>query len=304
MFSQRSFMRFFQCLRSPPPCRWKPPKRILLRTIRPIACQNVIMCQPKISGIRAFHNPLTTKPNTVTATRPIRNTLATFAALWEFIFVSLPTCKIFVNRLQSASEMKDRVMFAREQRVDAQAGVGGYLLKTAAFEFVRDEDIALHRRKLFEGIVERINQQVARVGRFRAGLSGGQKVFEHEHVVCVSCARWFVEGAGFLSAEEVDHTITGDAKEPCGYMFDRLHEAVGLEEFVEDILQDIFGVSAVGHILANKAAQSRLVPFHGLREELVLLDDRPIVARHLRHLLVLTDERGEYFMDCCIRCTF
>ena len=87
-------------------------------------------------------------------------------------------------------------------------------------------------------------------------------------------------------------------------MFDWLHEAVGLEEFVEDILQDVFGVSAVGHVLADEAAQPRLVPFYGLREELVLLDDCRIIARHLRYLLVLTDERGKYFMDCCIRCTF
>src|SRR5579871_3174366 len=193
MFSQRSFMRFFQCLRSPPPCRWKPPKRILLRTIRPIACQNVIMCQPKISGIRAFHNPLTTKPNTVTATRPIRNTLATFVALWEFIFVSLLVCKILVNRLQSAPEVQDCVMFAREQRVHTQTGLGGYLLEAASLEFVSDKDIALHRRKLIEGVVQGVDQQVARVYCFGTGLCGGKKIFEYEHVVCVSCARWFVE---------------------------------------------------------------------------------------------------------------
>jgi hypothetical protein len=33
-----------------------------------------------------------------------------------------------------------------------------------------------------------------------------------------------------------------------------LHEAVGLKEFVEDVLKDVLGVASVGDVLANKTA--------------------------------------------------
>jgi hypothetical protein len=64
-----------------------------------------------------------------------------------------------------------------------------------------------------------------------------------------------------------------------------LHEAVGLKQFVEDVLKDVLGFAVIGDVLANKIPQSGLVSLQCLRDELVLLDNRPI-AWNFGHLQV------------------
>ena len=64
-----------------------------------------------------------------------------------------------------------------------------------------------------------------------------------------------------------------------------LHEAVGFEEFVEDVLKDVLGFAGVGDVLADKAAQPGLVSLQCLGDELVLLGNRP-TTRDLVHLQV------------------
>jgi hypothetical protein len=59
----------------------------------------------------------------------------------------------------------------------------------------------------------------------------------------------------------------------------RLHHPVGLDQFVEDILQDVLGVALVSHPLANKGAQAWVVAPHGLRDALILLRHRAASKR-------------------------
>ena len=53
-------------------------------------------------------------------------------------------------------------------------------------------------------------------------------------------------------------------------MLDGLHEAVGGDELVEDILEDVFGVAAVGDVAADEVAQARLIVAEGIGDELIL----------------------------------
>ena len=63
------------------------------------------------------------------------------------------------------------------------------------------------------------------------------------------------------------------------------HEAIGFKEFVEDVLQDVLGFAGVGDVLSDEIAQPGLVSLQCLRDELILLDNRP-TTRDLVHLLV------------------
>ena len=144
--------------------------------------------------------------------------------------------------------MQHGVVFPREQRIDAKTGFGGDVFETAAHQFMRDKDFALSLRQLFERFVQRIEEQIPCVSCLGTGVLRREKVFER--VAAVFGRPWIVERAGFLSAEEIDHPISGDAKKPCGYMLDRLHETVGLKQFVEDVLQDVLSFAGVGDVLS------------------------------------------------------
>ena len=73
-------------------------------------------------------------------------------------------------------------------------------------------------------------------------------------------------------------------------MFDRLHHAVGLKKLVEDVLQDVLGITCIGDVATDEAAQPRLVALDGLGKKLILLGNCPTVRGHLVHLLKKTDE--------------
>src|SRR5260370_7933103 len=104
---------------------------------------------------------------------------------------------------------------------------------------------------------------------------------------------WVVERSSLLAAEEIDHPIPGHTKKPGSYMPYGLHETVGLKEFVEDVLKNIFGFAGVGYVLANKTAKPRLVSLQCFGDELVLLDNRP-PPRHLFPLHLTTRGQSNY----------
>jgi len=64
-----------------------------------------------------------------------------------------------------------------------------------------------------------------------------------------------------------------------------LQLTVGFEELVEDVLKDVLGFAGVSDVLADEIAQSGLVSLQSLRDELVLLDNRPTTP-DLAHLQV------------------
>src|SRR6202041_822497 len=99
---------------------------------RPSPCQKVMVCHPKIGGIRTFHRLLTMKPKT---TAPMMTKAAIFIPLSTGccpMFNSLSLSKTFVDRLQTLSQMQHRIVFSREQRVHAETGFGGDVLEAPA----------------------------------------------------------------------------------------------------------------------------------------------------------------------------
>ena len=64
------------------------------------------------------------------------------------------------------------------------------------------------------------------------------------------------EGLRAPAAKQIHDPIARHAKEPPAYMLDRFHHPVGFEQFEEDVLQDVFGLSGICHITANEAAQA------------------------------------------------
>src|SRR5260370_29028882 len=126
-------------------------------------------------------------------------------------------------------------MFPREQSIDAEAGFGGDFFETLAYQFMGDKDFALSLRQLFEGFVQCIEEQIPCVSCLGTGVLRGEEVFER--FAAFFARHWIVERTRLLSAEKIDHPIPGHAKEPCSYMLNGLHEAVGFKQFVEDVLK-------------------------------------------------------------------
>jgi len=77
-------------------------------------------------------------------------------------------------------------------------------------------------------------------------------------------------------------------------LLDRHQEAVCLDKFVEDLLQNVFRVERVGHAASNEVAQARLVPLDHIGDPLVLfeahLPGHWRDARRVLHLQIQTNE--------------
>src|SRR5690348_9882067 len=75
-------------------------------------------------------------------------------ALPSFVF-PVAGVQFVISALQATAQMKYRIMLAREQRVDAEAGCGGEFLEAAAIDFVSQENVALLPGQFVEGVLER-----------------------------------------------------------------------------------------------------------------------------------------------------
>ena len=112
-----------------------------------------------------------------------------------------------------------------------------------------------------------------------------------------------------MLTEEVGDAVAGDTVEPGGDLFYRLHEPVGLDELVEDVLEDVLGVAGIEDSVADEGAEAGFVARQGVCDELVLLGDRPFGGGHwfldnepvmtlrVRAMLVLTGEAEEYCIN-------
>jgi hypothetical protein len=67
-------------------------------------------------------------------------------------------------------------------------------------------------------------------------------------------------------------------------LFHRLHHPVRLHQFVEDFLQDVFCVAAVGHPSTDEVSQPRFFALDRFRDLLVLLHHHPLFSQRLVHL--------------------
>src|SRR5258706_5393320 len=158
--------------------RWKPwrpspPNRIRHSNRIPSACQKVIRRQPKSVGSSQFQSCCTISvPMAIRANIP---SIANGAMKIIFFHLSLifsPSGfrKFVVNRLQTLAQMEHRIAFAREQRIHADAGLGGNFLEAAPFEFVPDKHFALLIRQLIERQLEFIEENVTGVKRLRSSI--------------------------------------------------------------------------------------------------------------------------------------
>src|SRR5262249_27863998 len=112
----------------------------------PNACQKVIWRQPKSGGRSQFHNSITISPP-----RKANSAIPTIAAgtiqinrlTFGLIFSSSSFREIVVNFSQALAQAQHGIVFAREQRVYAHAGLRGHLLEAAPLQFVSDEYFTL-----------------------------------------------------------------------------------------------------------------------------------------------------------------
>ena len=77
--------------------------------------------------------------------------------------------------------------------------------------------------------------------------------------------------------EQIGDPIPRDAEEPRTHPLDRLHQPIGFDQLVEDLLQNVFGVLLVGHAPADEAFEFGAVELNQVGDPLVLL------ASHIIH---------------------
>src|SRR5262252_5634850 len=116
--SQRCIMRRLQYMCPPGPPR-KPPKRILVRTKRPRACEKLMLRHPKSDGVSQFHRLMTTKPSTRMAAAANDTNFNLLTS--QYRFISLSFRKFDVDILEAFAQMEYSVVLARKQSVHPQA---------------------------------------------------------------------------------------------------------------------------------------------------------------------------------------
>src|SRR5262249_23540829 len=166
--SQRSIIRLrqYQCRRGPPR---KPPKRILLRISSPKACQKVMTCQPKSAGMSQFHKLMSTKPNSARNSTANSVNFSPFSNRFLLISV-LISPKLRIDGAKSLAQMQDGVMLAREQGIDAYAGLPRNLLEAVTHKFSPNEHIPLFRWQFVKRTVKFVKQHAARVSSLGSSI--------------------------------------------------------------------------------------------------------------------------------------
>jgi len=63
----------------------------------------------------------------------------------------------------------------------------------------------------------------------------------------------------------------------------RFHQPVSIHEFVENFLEDVFGVAIVRDALADELAQPSLFPGNRFGDSPILVGDDPVSTQHFLH---------------------
>src|SRR5262245_37062867 len=182
--------------------------------------------------------------------------------------------------------MQYGIALAREKSIDGQAALRGQLLKAAAVQLVREEHLALFVREFCERGLELLQQYPARVSGFWAGRRRREQVFQPERVFIDDAAhRPVLEGHGLFLAEEIDKPVArppgGARARPCV----RLVLAGGLNEFEEDLVEDVLDLPLVSEVCSDKAAETALLLLHDVGNAPVLLGSPSLTAQHVLHYL-------------------
>src|SRR5580698_5780874 len=186
--------------------------------------------------------------------------------------------------------MQHCVAFARQQRIDAYAAFSRYLLEAAPFDLMRDKHFALLRGQLPERKLELLEQHAAGVKGFRSGVGRWQQVFQSQQLSFLLSGDGGIRKAlRFLPAEEISDAVARDTEKPAGYMLDWHQQAIRLYQFVEDLLQNVFGIARIRHPWTNEIVQPGLLPLDHLGDPLILFrahlfEAQPSQARRAIHL--------------------
>ena len=160
------------------------------------------------------------------------------------------------------------------------------LFEAVTHQLVGDEYLALFVRQLVQSGAHFFQQHASRVRCVRSGIGRGQQSSSWSiSPSSLVLAGSFLNASRPSLAKEVRDSIAGHAEQPGGYLLHRFHHAVGFHEFVEDILQDVFRVLAVGHAPPDEVAQPGLLPSDRFRDPLVLLRHRPLFGQRRIHPL-------------------
>jgi hypothetical protein len=132
---------------------------------------------------------------------------------------------------------------------------------------VRDKHVALFVREFVNSGFERVEQHVARILGVRARIRRRQQILER-----------LAHGFRLPFSKQIGDPITRDAKEPRGHVLDGHQQTVRLDELVEHVLQNIFGVARIRHAPADEAAQPRLLAVHDLGDPPILFAVHPLLV--------------------------
>jgi hypothetical protein len=69
-------------------------------------------------------------------------------------------------------------------------------------------------------------------------------------------------------------------------VFDGHQQPIRFHQFVEDILQNVFGVARIGHTPTNEVKQAGLLPHDHFGDSVVLFECHPFQASRTLHLQV------------------
>src|SRR5262249_11964083 len=88
-----------------------------------------------------------------------------------------------------------------------------------------------------------------------------------------------------LLAKHVGDAIARDAEQPRADLFDGPHQPSGLDQLVENLLQDILGVGRVRYALANEAAQAAALAHERLSDRTIMTGHGPVRIQFGVHTL-------------------
>src|SRR6267154_2326723 len=114
-----------------------------------------------------------------------------------------------------------------------------------------NEDLPLVLGKLLESFIQQIEQQISRIDRVRTCLYRWQQVFERERFLLRDR---LVQRDRLLFTKQIRDTVSSNTKQPRSNLLHRLHKAISLKKFVEDILKDVLRVSSIEHTPANETS--------------------------------------------------
>jgi hypothetical protein len=156
-----------------------------------------------------------------------------------------------VDRLQAAAQVQHGITLARKQRVDADSGSGSDLFETCPFDLVGDEDRPLLLGQLAERLLELLDENSPGVSLGGAGVRRRQHGLEQELFALLGHADRIARGRLVLPlAEEVGDPVASNREHPSAPLLNGLHQPVGFDDLVEDVLEQILHVRLVRHPLA------------------------------------------------------